>query len=348
MVYQYKGKYRTSNSLVGSPPYVAPEVLEGSYRGDRVDIWSTAVVLFVLLAGNTPWDEPTSRSNEYLEFVETSGRPQYEPWPSVPAGPLSLIRGMMRLDQDTRFTLSDIRRHPWFTRPNPLLNPDGKSSNPLNLAAKLMENLHIDFSKPAATPTTHSQPIIDHERLSATQPVAGDMDFEWERSTVAFASQPTHTAQEFSSQDLWDSISGDPTMTQFIPEENISQSVVTLTQKARVFNDICPPQRLTQFYSPYGFRQLLPILGGALHRRGVVTPEFTDDDYDEGWHDVWIPVRMDDSRRCALRGDIIVERIGVDVLQVTFSKNIGDPLEWRRFFKDVVVLAKEAVYTGRD
>jgi serine/threonine-protein kinase Chk1 len=47
-----------------------------------------------------------------------------------------------------------------------------------------------------------------------------------------------------------------------------------------------------------------------------------------------------------LKGDILVGRMAPDVLQVSFSKTIGDPLEWRRFFKKVAVLSKEAVYTG--
>lgn len=258
---------------------------------------------------------------------------------------------MMRLDQESRFTLSDIRRHPWFTRPNPYMNANGLCADSLNLAAKLMENLRIDFDKPQPPPTSASQPSraphsVESTRFAATQPVtpAGqDLRFEWDRAT--FNSQPTTTSGFRSSQELWDSIADDPTMTQFV--EDTSQSVVTLTQKARGFNDICPPQRLTRFFSPYGYRQLLPILQGALHRRGILTPEFTDEDYDEDYHDVWIPIRTFDNRRCPLHGDVIVERLSADALQVTFSKNIGDPLEWRRFFKDVVVLAKEAVYTGR-
>ena len=56
----------------------------GSYRADIVDIWSCGVVLFTLLVGNTPWDEPTRRSAEYDMYVETRGRPTYEPWPFIP------------------------------------------------------------------------------------------------------------------------------------------------------------------------------------------------------------------------------------------------------------------------
>ena len=38
------------------------------------------------------------------------------------------------------------------------------------------------------------------------------------------------------------------------------------------------------------------------------------------------------------------EREGEELLELRFVKVKGDPLEWRRFFKKVVVLCKEGVY----
>ena len=90
---------------------------------------------------------------------------------------------------------------------------------------------------------------------------------------------------------------------------------------------------MTRFYSSYSFRQILPILASALHRLGVAVPAFKLSDYDDNNTETWIPVKTLDKRKCHLKGDIMVERMAPDVLQVSFSKTIGDPLEWRRFFK---------------
>lgn len=90
---------------------------------------------------------------------------------------------------------------------------------------------------------------------------------------------------------------------------------------------------MTRFYSSYSFRQILPILGSALHRLGVAVPAFKKSDLEDGNSESWISVKTLDSRKCQLRGEILVERMAPDVLQVSFSKSVGDPLEWRRFFK---------------
>ena len=39
-----------------------------------------------------------------------------------------------------------------------------------------------------------------------------------------------------------------------------------------------------------------------------------------------------------------VAGIGAHLLEINFVKAKGDPVEWRRFFKKVVVLCKDAVY----
>jgi len=64
-------------------------------------------------------------------------------------------------------------------------------------------------------------------------------------------------------------------------------------------------------------------------------------------HAAWIKVKTVDARHCGLNGDIVIDKYFTDeaeLLEVRFVKVKGDPLEWRRFFKKIVVLCKDGVF----
>lgn len=84
-VYKYKGKERELKGACGSLPYIAPEMNGQPYHGEPVDVWSTGVVLFALLVGNTPWDEPTRRSPEFMAYFRGQ---LYDPWTRIDPLPL--------------------------------------------------------------------------------------------------------------------------------------------------------------------------------------------------------------------------------------------------------------------
>jgi serine/threonine-protein kinase Chk1 len=111
-------------------------------------------------------------------------------------------------------------------RQNPYMARNGLCMDGVGLAAKMMENLHIDFNK---QPFNHARLDADMGRLPSTQPVtpATDMRFEWERPRQQFASQPTEAPQEYDSQTLWASLAEDPTMSQFAPYPHLSLSLVS-------------------------------------------------------------------------------------------------------------------------
>lgn len=51
----------TPNTTVGTSSYVAPEVIcLDKYQGQVADVWSTGVLLYIMIVGKYPFDDPTS------------------------------------------------------------------------------------------------------------------------------------------------------------------------------------------------------------------------------------------------------------------------------------------------
>ena len=368
-LFEYNGVKKLCKASCGSPPYTAPEVVTcdtrmaqkqgGGYYGDCVDIWSCGVVLFVLLVGNTPWDEPLDRSYEFNEYVKTNGRPDDELWHNLPHETLSLLRGMMRVSPQDRFSLADVRRHPWYTRKNQYLSPQGKLENPIALATQMFESMKIDFFQdPMAS--QRSQRSVDpmdidsqdwKPSLASTQPEtpSNDIQFDCERPPTVVAndkisaSQPTVPSIIRSSS--WDErLADEPSMSQFSATPSVPLS---RTQYARQFRDIVPSHSLTRLFSHWPLSTLHQSISEALHRLGIHAPASPRSEVGAGEGVTWIKLRASDSRNCPLSGNIMIEKMSgfdQDIFEVNFVKSKGDPVEWRRLFKKVVVLCKDAVF----
>ncbi|PON44939.1 Calcium dependent protein kinase [Parasponia andersonii] len=101
----------TFTDVVGSPYYVAPEVLRKHY-GPECDVWSAGVIIYILLSGVPPfWDETEQGIFEQvlkgeLDFVS-------EPWPSISESAKDLVRRMLIRDPKKRLTAYEVLCHPW-------------------------------------------------------------------------------------------------------------------------------------------------------------------------------------------------------------------------------------------
>ena len=367
-LFEYNGKRKAAVTLCGSPPYVAPEVLTcGShektkaigYDADKADIWSVGVVLFVLLAGNTPWSKPIEgrdedgRLNEFSEYVQSDGRPEDDLWQALPIEVLSLLRGMMRVDTTTRFSLEAVRRHTWFTRPNKQIDASGQLVDPMTTATTMFESLKVSFDREAIAASQRSAdemdidlPRKDDVQFPATQPEtpAEDMLFDWERPQrlMTTSTQPggIYSAMPASqSATAMLALEEEPSMSQFAAKPAVPMS---RTQMARRFRDILPAQSLTKFYSLWTLNLLVPLLLESLSRLGVPTPNIRRPTAQD--QESTIRVVTSDRRGCSLSGRVVIEVVTDGVAEVSFVKGSGDPLEWRRLFKAVAVLCKDAVF----
>lgn len=376
-LFEYKGQKKMSSTMCGSPPYIAPEVLRcasgdksSKYRADLVDIWSCGAILFVLLVGNTPWEEPSDSKWEWREYIRTHGRSTDELWERIPPEALSLLRGMMNIDMDKRFSFTQIRQHPWYTRHNTLLTADGKVLDPIQLATQMLANLRIDLTQePIASQALIADAMdIDNtpasvapftSKFSATQPETpiNDIMFDLERPAMRktlgniAASQPvsgdvSSLAARGQRSLALDALSEEPTMSQF---SQIPGVPLSLTQHARRFRDIVPSYSLTRFYSHVPAQLLVQMLSDALHQLNVPLPS-KKVVAQVGDHVATLRVKTVDGRSQSLHGEILVDKYvlpddrNAELLEVRFVKVKGDPLEWRRFFKKMALLCKDGIY----
>lgn len=97
---------------VGTPVYMAPEVIYGGNRYDAkmADLWSCGVVLYTLLYGQYPFDK------DHPDYPRTIVNAQYTCPPDVPVSPacLDLLARLLVPGPDQRLCMAGIQAHPWF------------------------------------------------------------------------------------------------------------------------------------------------------------------------------------------------------------------------------------------
>lgn len=119
----------------GSPSYTAPEICMESpaYHGDKADIWSLGITLFVLLCGEFPW---FSRDNYELFYMISK-----EPVP-IPTRLSSecqdLLLRLLTKNPRERISIDEIKHHPWMKKSKSSISEWGSepisNSEPISLS----------------------------------------------------------------------------------------------------------------------------------------------------------------------------------------------------------------------
>ncbi|VVA16190.1 Hypothetical predicted protein [Prunus dulcis] len=117
-------------SAVGTPAYIAPEVLSKSnYDGKISDVWSCGVTLYVMIVGSYPFEDP----EEPINFKKTIERilsvhysiPDFIRVSKECRHLLSLI---FVANPEKRITIPEIESHPWFVKNLPIELMEGVGS----------------------------------------------------------------------------------------------------------------------------------------------------------------------------------------------------------------------------
>ncbi|XP_003572014.2 calcium-dependent protein kinase 23 [Brachypodium distachyon] len=98
--------------LVGSPFYVAPEVL-GQHYGPEADVWAVGVILYILLSGDPPFLGDT-QDKIFAKIREGRADLESKLWPTISDSAKDLVRKMLCPSPAERLKAHEVLEHPWI------------------------------------------------------------------------------------------------------------------------------------------------------------------------------------------------------------------------------------------
>ncbi|KAJ9510622.1 hypothetical protein QJQ45_027499 [Haematococcus lacustris] len=143
-------------STVGTPAYIAPEVLRHvEYDGQAADVWSCGVTLYVMLVGAYPFEDP-AEPNNFRSIMQRITAAQYvfPPGLRLSVECLDLVARMLRPDPSHRITVEGIRAHPWFRMnlPSEVADPVVQPARHLQSEEEIQHIVNLARTPAMATP----------------------------------------------------------------------------------------------------------------------------------------------------------------------------------------------------
>jgi len=102
------------SNIVGTPYYIAPEVLGRKYD-KSCDLWSVGVITYIVLCGHPPFNGAT---NDEMHDSVRRGKYNFpaEDWSGVSLEAMHFIRRLLQVDPRKRMTAKEALDHPWIRR----------------------------------------------------------------------------------------------------------------------------------------------------------------------------------------------------------------------------------------
>ncbi|AET40008.1 putative serine/threonine protein kinase RTK1 Ecym_5241 [Eremothecium cymbalariae DBVPG len=119
--YSYGDKIELSKGIVGSDPYLAPELLTQVYYDPRpVDVWSVAVMYYCMILRRFPWKKPSRDVPSFNLFCQDPedeadySRGPYRLLKLLPQQSRPLIGKMLELDINKRLSIEEVVKDQWL------------------------------------------------------------------------------------------------------------------------------------------------------------------------------------------------------------------------------------------
>uniref|UniRef100_A0A2K5M5A3 Serine/threonine-protein kinase n=3 Tax=Cercopithecidae TaxID=9527 RepID=A0A2K5M5A3_CERAT len=105
------GEKSFRRSVVGTPAYLAPEVLRSKGYNRSLDMWSVGVIIYVSLSGTFPFNEDED-INDQIQNAAFMYPPN--PWREISGEAIDLINNLLQVKMRKRYSVDKSLSHPWL------------------------------------------------------------------------------------------------------------------------------------------------------------------------------------------------------------------------------------------
>lgn len=103
------GAIAKTYSLLGTPGYMAPEIMKSESYTKAVDMWALGVVTYVLLCGYMPFDETHGAKTRWaMDFPR-------EEWDTISGAARDFVEQLLTVNPNKRMTSAGALKHMWLT-----------------------------------------------------------------------------------------------------------------------------------------------------------------------------------------------------------------------------------------
>ncbi|XP_063804224.1 serine/threonine-protein kinase D1 isoform X1 [Pseudophryne corroboree] len=105
------GEKSFRRSVVGTPAYLAPEVLRNRGYNRSLDMWSVGVIIYVSLSGTFPFNEDED-IHDQIQNAAFMYPPN--PWRETSPDAIDLINNLLQVKMRKRYSVDKTLNHPWL------------------------------------------------------------------------------------------------------------------------------------------------------------------------------------------------------------------------------------------
>ena len=119
------------HTILGTPYYIAPEVLKGNYD-EKCDIWSIGALTYIMLCGEPPF-KGKSNNEIFMKIIKEPIKFNPYKWNNLSENSKNFIRNLLNKDPNKRPTAMEALGHSWFN--------SIEISSPKNITQDILNNI---------------------------------------------------------------------------------------------------------------------------------------------------------------------------------------------------------------